>query len=41
MELEEWLLKRYGFNESLQLSEREFMEWIELPEKGRNTSVLL
>ena len=41
MEFEGRLLGRYGFDNSLQLSKQEFMEWIGSPEKGRNTSVLL
>ena len=40
-EFEERLLKRYGFDDSLQLSKRELMEWVESPRKGRNTSALL
>ena len=40
-EFEGLLLKRYGFNDLLQLSKREFMEWVESPRKGRNTSTLL
>ena len=35
------LLKRYGLDDLLRLSKRELMEWVELPRKGRNTSVLL
>ena len=35
------LRERYGFDDSLRLSWREFMEWVENHEKGRNTSMLL
>ena len=38
-EFEGRLLERYGFDASLRLSKREFMEWAESPGKGRNTSV--
>ena len=40
-EFEERLLERYAFNESLWLSKKELMEWVELPGKGRNTMTLL
>ena len=41
LEFERRLLERYGFNDSLRLSKREFMEWAESPGEGRNTSMLL
>ena len=40
-ELEERLLQRYGLDDSLRLSKRELMDWVELPDKGRKTSMLL
>ena len=40
-EFEVQLLKRYKFNDSLRLSRRDFMAWVESPGKGRNTSALL
>ena len=40
-EFEDRLLERYGLDDSLQISKRELMEWVELPGKGRNTSMLL
>ena len=30
------LLEKYGLDDALQLSKRDFMEWVETPEKGRN-----
>ena len=41
VEFEGRLLERYGFDDSLWLSKREFMEWVKSPRKGRNTSTLL
>ena len=35
------LLEKYGFDDSLQLSKKDFMDWVESPDKGRNTSTLL
>ena len=40
-ELEERLLERYGFDDSLRMSKREVMEWLKLLGKGRNKIVLL
>ena len=40
-ELEQQLLKRYVFDDLLQLSKRELMEWVELTGKGQNTLTLL
>ena len=40
-EFQERLLERYDLNDLLQLSNREFMEWVKHPKKGRNTLVLL
>ena len=40
-ELKERLLQRYGLDNSLCLSKRELMDWVELPDKGRKTSMLL
>ena len=40
-ELEGRLFERYGLDDSLWLSKREFMEWFELPRKGRNTPSFL
>ena len=37
---EERLLERYGFDDLLRLSKRDFMAWVESPRKGRNTLVL-
>ena len=33
--------KRYGLDDALRLLKRDFMEWVEFPDKGRNASVLL
>ena len=40
-EFEGQLLEKYGLDDALRLSKRDFMEWVESPDKGRNTSVLL
>ena len=40
-EFEDRLLERYGLDDSLQISKRELMEWVDLRGKGRSTSVLL
>ena len=40
-EFEGQLLEKYGLDDALRLSKRDFMEWVETPEKGTNTSVLL
>ena len=40
-EFEGRLLEKYRNDDALRLSKREFMEWVETPEKGRNASVLL
>ena len=40
-DFKERLLERYGLDDSLRLSKRELIEWVELPNKGRNTSMLL
>ena len=37
----ERLLEKYGFDDSLRLSKRDFMAWVESPGKGRNTLALL
>ena len=41
VEFEERLLEKYGLDDSLRISKRDLMEWVELPGKGRNTMVLL
>ena len=40
-EFEGRLLEKYGLNDALRLSKRDFMEWVESPDKGRNASMLL
>ena len=40
-EFEGRLLEKYGLDDALRLSKRDFMEWVESPGKGRNASVLL
>ena len=40
-EFEARLLEKYGLDDALQLSKRDFMEWVETPGKGRNASALL
>ena len=35
------LLEKYGLDDALRLSKRDFMEWVESPNKGRNVSVFL
>ena len=40
-EFELRLLEKYGFDDSLRLSRRDFMAWVESPGKGRNTTALL
>jgi hypothetical protein len=40
-EFEGRLLERYEIVDALRLSKRDFMEWVETPEKGRSVSALL
>ena len=40
-ELEERLLQRYGLEDSLRLSMKDLMDWVEIPGTGRKTSVFL
>ena len=40
-EFEGRLLEKYGLDDTLRLSKRGFMEWVESPGKGRNASALL
>ena len=40
-EFEGRLLEKYGLDDALRLSKRDFMDWVESPSKGRNASVLL
>ena len=40
-EFEGRLLKKYRLDDVLQLLKRDFMEWVESPDKGRNVSLLL
>jgi hypothetical protein len=40
-EFEGWLLEKYGHEDALRLSKREFIGWVESPGKGRNASALL
>jgi hypothetical protein len=40
-EFESQLLEKYGHNDALRLSKRDFMEWVETPGKGRSASTLL
>ena len=40
-EFEGRLLEKYGLDDALRLSKRDFMKWVETPEKGRNASMLL
>ena len=35
------VLEKYGLDDALQLSKRDFMDWVESPGKGRNASALL
>ena len=35
------LLERYSFDDSLRLSKKDFMDWVDSPSKGRNASALL
>ena len=37
----ERILERYNFDDSLQLSKKAFMDWVDNPSKGRNASTLL
>ena len=39
-EFEGRFLEKYGLDDALRLSRRDFMEWVETPKKGRNASVL-
>jgi hypothetical protein len=39
-EFEGQLLKKYGLDDALWLSKRDFVEWVETPEKRRNALVL-
>ena len=34
-------LEKYGHEDALRLSKRDFMEWVDTPGKGRNAAVLL
>ena len=40
-EFEGRLLEKYGLDDALRLSKRDFMAWVESPGKGRNASALL
>ena len=40
-ELETRLLEKYGINDSLRISKKDVMDWVELPGKGRNITTLL
>jgi hypothetical protein len=40
-EFEGRLLEKYGHDNAIRLSKREFMEWVETPGKGRSASALL
>jgi hypothetical protein len=40
-EFEGALLEKYGHDDALRLSKRDFMEWVEKPRKGRSASALL
>ena len=40
-EFKERLFEKYGLDDSLRISKRDLMEWVELPGKGRNTTTLL
>jgi hypothetical protein len=40
-EFESRLLEKYGHDDALRLSKRDFMEWVETPGKGRSASALL
>ena len=40
-EFEGRLLEKYGLDDALRLSKRDFMDWVESPGKGRNASALL
>ena len=40
-EFEGRLVEKYGLDDALWLSKRDFMEWVETPDKGRNVSALL
>ena len=40
-EFEARLLEKYGLDDAIRLSKRDFMEWVETPGKGRNASTLL
>ena len=40
-ELKERLLQRYGLEDSLRLSMKDLMDWVEIPGTGRKTSVFL
>jgi hypothetical protein len=40
-EFESRLLEKYGHDDALGLSKRDFMEWVETPGKGRSASTLL
>ena len=40
-EFETRLLEKYGLDDSLRISKKDLMDWVELPGKGRNTTTLL
>ena len=40
-EFHDRLLDKYGHDDALRLSKRDFMEWVDTPGKGRNAAVLL
>ena len=40
-EFEGQILVKYRLDDVLRLSKRDFMEWVETPEKGRNAPILL
>ena len=40
-EFRDRLLEKYGHDDALRLSKRDFMEWVDAPGKGRNAAVLL
>mgnify|MGYP000656833638 CR=1 FL=1 len=40
-EFEVQLLEKYGLDDTLRLSKRDFMEWVETPGKGRNVLAVI
>ena len=40
-DFEERILERYSFDDSLRLSKKDFMDWVDSRSKGRNASTLL